>query len=365
MRVFAGTALLLAALALAGAGRSSDSESRADLQRIVDGLVASAAPGAVAAVRTPTGTRHAAAGFARLRPRVRMQATDRFRIASVTKTFVATVVLQLAAERRLRLDDPVDRWRPGLIPNGSSVTLRELLGHTSGLFDYGDDKEWVRKRIADPAREWSPRELVEIAASHPPLFKPGTRWSYSNTNYVVLGLVAEATTGTTLGRELRDRIFARLRLGATSYPSGTTIPGPFAHGYIGSGSHVPLPPGTRLLDVSSRLSPSSWGAGQIVSSADDLTRFMGALMGGRLLPPRQLAAMKADVMGAAYGLGLRIAYTPCGTAYGHEGDLPGYRTVVWATANGRRAASVLVNVDTTHVSWSRLDSAARTALCAA
>jgi D-alanyl-D-alanine carboxypeptidase len=359
-------AFLVLALGVASAHGDAQapggSTSSPGVQRIVGQLVAAGAPGAVAVVRTPTGTRRAAAGFARLRPRARMRATDRFRVASITKPFVATVVLQLAAQGRLRLDDPVERWRPGLIPGGKTTTLRQLLGHTSGLFDYDDDRAWVRKRIANPDREWSPRELVAIATSHAPLFAPGTKWSYSNTNYVVLGLVVEAATARTLGRELQERIFSRLRLSATSYPSGTTIPGRHAHGYIGSGSHVPLPPGT-LRDVSSLLSPSAWGAGQIVSNAEDLTRFFATLLRGRLLPPRQLAAMKADVMDAGYGLGLRIARTPCGTAYGHDGDLPGYRTVVWTTANGRRAACVMVNVDTTHVSGGELDSAARTALC--
>ena len=179
----------------------------------------------------------------------------------------------------------------------------------------------------------------------------------------MLGLVVEAVTGRPLARELRERVFKPLRLTATSYPSGTTIPGRFAHGYIGSGSHVPLPPGTRLLDVTARVSPSAWGAGQIVSNAGDLTRFFSALLGGRLEPARQVAAMKADVTDSEYGLGLRIAHTACGTVYGHDGDLPGYRTVVWATAGGRRAASVMVNIDTTRVAPPRLDSAARAALC--
>jgi D-alanyl-D-alanine carboxypeptidase len=365
MRTLAAAGAMLAALALVVPGGTTPpagSQTSPGLQRLVGRLVASGAPGAVAVVRTPTGTRRAAAGLARLRPRVRMQANDRFRVASVTKTFVATVVLQLAAQGRLRLDDSVERWLPGLIPRGGATTLRQLLGHTSGLFDYDDDRAWVRKRIANPRREWSPRELVAIATSHPPLFAPGKKWSYSNTNYVVLGLVVEAATGRTLRRELEERIFKRLGLGATSYPAGTAIPGRFAHGYIGSGSSVPLPPG-KLLDVSTRLTPSAWGAGQIVSNGDDLTRFLSALLRGRLLPAGRLAAMKADVMGADYGLGLRIAFTPCGTAYGHDGDIPGYRTIAWATSNGRRAASVMVNVDTTHVSWDELDSLARTALC--
>jgi D-alanyl-D-alanine carboxypeptidase len=292
-----------------------------------------------------------------------MKATDRFRIASITKTFVATVVLQLAAERRLRLADPVERWLPGLLPNGGTTTLRQLLGHTSGLFDYDDDEAWVRERIANPARDWSPRELVAIATSHPPVFAPGKAWAYSNANYVVLGLVVEAVTGRTLERELRGRIFKRLRLGATSYPTGTAMSGRVAHGYVGAQPGLPIPPGT-LLDVTTLLSPSAWGAGQLVANADDVTRFFSALLRGRLVPAAQLAAMKADVRGAEYGLGLMISYTRCGTAFGHRGDIPGYRSIVWSTGNGRRTAVVMVNIDHTRVPQGKLESAAVTALCA-
>jgi D-alanyl-D-alanine carboxypeptidase len=291
-----------------------------------------------------------------------MKATDRFRIASITKTFVAAVVLQLAAERRLRLDDPVERWLPGLLPNGGTTTLRQLLGHTSGLFDYDDDEAWVRARIANPRRDWSPRELVGIATSHPPVFAPGTAWEYSNTNYVVLGLVVEAVTGRTLERELRERIVKRLRLGATSYPAGTTMSGRIAHGYVGARPGLPIPPGT-LLDVTALLNPSAWGAGQLVSNGEDVTRFFRALLRGQLLPWAQVAAMKTDVKGSQYGLGLMISYTRCGTAFGHRGDIPGYRSIVWSTANGRRTALVMVNVDETHLPQSKLESAAVTALC--
>ena len=126
------------------------------LQGVVRGLVAAGAPGSVAVVRIPTGVHRASACRARTRPVLPMRATDRFRIASITKTFVATVVLQLAAERRLRLADSVERWLPGLIPNGRAITLRQLLGHTSGLFDYDRDEPWMRARIANPTREWSP-----------------------------------------------------------------------------------------------------------------------------------------------------------------------------------------------------------------
>ena len=212
------------------------------LHQVVEQLVKDGAPGAIVVVRTPSGVRRAAAGLARIRPRVTMAPSDRFRIASITKTFVATVALQLAAEGRLRLADPVDRWVPGLVPEGRSITLRELLDHTSGLYDYTADREWTAQRIAHPGRTWTPRELVRVAARHKLLFRPGTDWYYSNTNYVLLGLVVEAAARASLGDELRERIFRPLRLDATSFPSGSSIPGRVAHGYLGSLRGLPIPP---------------------------------------------------------------------------------------------------------------------------
>jgi D-alanyl-D-alanine carboxypeptidase len=137
---------------------------------------------------------------------------------------------------------------------------------------------------------------------------------------------------------------------------------------------LPIAPG-RLIDVTSVVSPSAWGAGQIVSTADDVTSFLAALLGGRLLDPTRLAAMKTRVtttrveLGipvqstADYGLGLRIERTPCGTAYGHDGDIPGYRNVAWATGDGRRVVEVMVNVESTRMSWPLIRAAAAQVFC--
>jgi len=351
----------------ASAGRQTHAGAaasrRSKLRTIVRGLVAAGAPGALAVVRTPAGTDRAAGGLASLQPRAAMQSTDRFRIASVTKTFVATLVLRLAAQGRLKLGDPVERWLPGLVPNGGSITLRELLNHTSGLYNYTDDETWEKEEIADPGRQWTPHELVAFATSHPPLFPPGTSWSYSNTNYVLLGQVLEAVTGEPLDQELQGQLFRPLALGSTSFASGTAIAGTYAHGYLGSASGL-VSPGT-LVDVSTVVDPSElWAAGAIVSNADNLTRFFALLLKGRVLPRAQMKAMKtANGASINYGLGLRIAVTLCGAAFGHNGDAPGYRNIVWATANGRRVASIMVNIDTTHVSWTRLEAAAKNALC--
>ena len=330
-------------------------------QAVVDGLVRDGAPGALAVVRTPRGTRRVESGLARMRPAVPMRAIDHFRVASITKSFVATLVLQLVAEGKLRLDDTVQRWLPGLLPDGRSITIRELLGHTSGLFEYEIDRPFVQAVIAHPGRAWSPRKLVAIANSHARLFPPGRDFSYANTNYIVLGLVAEAVTGSPIERLLEHRIFHPLGLNGTSFPAGIGMTGPYAHGYIGSATLRRL---QTLYDASVVESNSvAWSAGGIVSTADDVIRFYQALLGGRLLPPNLLATMKAPSEHAAYGLGLQITQTSCGIAFGHTGVATGYRTVVYANERGTRIALVMVNVDDTDLDQYELDAAAETIFC--
>jgi D-alanyl-D-alanine carboxypeptidase len=348
------------------ASAAASPSGKSKLQEIVRGLVARGAPGALAVVRTPAGIHRAANGLARRQPRLRMEPSDRFRVASVTKTFVATRVLQLAAEGRLSLDDSVGRWLPGLVPRGNSITLRQLLNHTSGLLNYVHDKGWANAMVANPRRRWTPRELVAIGTSNPPLFTAGKGWLYSNTNYILLGLVVEAATGKTLARDLQDRLFRPLGLRSTSFPPGTAITGRFAHGYVGSGLRWPIFPVRAgiLVDISSRMSPSwLWAAGQMVSNAADVTRFFAVLMQGRLLPAALLVQMTTPVASYSYGLGVVIERTPCGVAVGQKAEFPGYRTIVWATGNGSRVAAVMVNIDTTRLSWATLEEAAQTALC--
>jgi D-alanyl-D-alanine carboxypeptidase len=366
-----GLAAVVLATTTAGA---SAAPAPATLREIVQELVEAGSPGAIVVVRTPTLLRRAVAGLASLRPRSAMRATDRYRVGSVTKSFVATIVLQLAAEGRLRLSDPVEHWLPGLLPNARAITLRRLLNHTSGLVDYADDKGYFKARVAEPRRVWLPRRLIAIATKHRLLFPPGTDWSYSNTNYVVLGLVVEAVMESTLEEQLRVRLFRPLGLHSTSYPIGGAVAGRIAHGYLGPYPGLPIPAG-RMLDVTS-VAPNGWGGGQIVSNADDVIRFYAALLDGRLLPRPLLAAMKTRVTGthrevgvnvafsAPYGLGLSIEHLSCGTAYGHTGDIPGYRNVVWASADGRRVAVVMTNLfDDGALSWTRIRGLAARAFC--
>jgi D-alanyl-D-alanine carboxypeptidase len=331
------------------------------LQRVVDRLVRDGAPGALVVLRTPTGIRRAASGLAELSPRVKLRATDDFRIASLTKSFVAAVVLELVGEGKLQLDDTVERWLPGVVPNGSAITIRELLNHTSGLYNYSDDAGFRSTLASDPMHNWTPGELIAIGTSQPPYFPPGTAWLYSNTNYILLGLIVEKVTGSTVAQQLRDRLFQPLGLPSTLLGTTVQIDGSYAHGYVGAAT---LPLGGKLLDISSLMSPSwMWAAGAIVSNGDDVTRFYTALLGGKLLPPNLLAAMRTVYDGSGYGLGIARSATACGTAYGHTGDAIGWRTIAYARSDGKRAAVVMVNIDSTEVDWGELATAAARALC--
>jgi D-alanyl-D-alanine carboxypeptidase len=315
------------------------------LKRSLDRLLAAGAPGAVVLVRAHGHSTRLAAGYANARTKTRMRPSDRFRVGSVTKTFVATVVLQLAGEGKLSLDDSIERWLPGEVPNGGAITVRQLLNMTSGIFDYlndGDDTV-LRRELADPDVRWAPRDLVAIATAHAPRFAPGTSWSYSNTGYILLGQIAEKAAGRPIADSLRDRIFTPAGLRATSFETGPRIAGPHAHGYD-------TLTGKTLRDVSVLDQSWAWTAGAIVSNADDLARFYRALLQGRLLRPDLLATLETTVpMGAGtprgygYGAGIATLPLPCGRAWGHNGSTPGYLSSVLNSRGARRQVVVLIN----------------------
>jgi D-alanyl-D-alanine carboxypeptidase len=343
-------AAVAAAVSAAGCGGGADrsvgreprpARSEARLRRALDGFVGAGVPGAIVLVRDGDQIVRLASGYRNLAAKTPLRPTDRFRVGSVTKSFVATVVLQLVGEGRLALDDTVERWLPGLVPNGDHITVRELLNHTSGLFDYTADPRFIGRALRDRAAIWSPRRVLRLATSHAPGFAPGARWAYSNTGYIVLGLIVEAATGHQIGTELRRRIFEPLRLRATSFDSTPRIAGAYAHGYFAL---------TGPRQDASAFSPSgAWAAGAIVSSADDLARFYRALLGGRLLRPALLSAMQttvpvpADPHGGGSGLGLFETGSPCGRIWGHDGTFFGYQTLAWSSPDAQRQVVAMVN----------------------
>jgi D-alanyl-D-alanine carboxypeptidase len=345
-RVVAGVAVaaVAAVVLLTGASASTDpvAARRAKIGRALADMIEAGAPGAVVVFRDGSRTLRMTAGVADTKRKTPMRVGDRFRIGSVTKSFVAVVVLQLVGERRLSLGDTVERWLPGLVPNGENITVRQLLDHTSGLYDYTEDKRLVGPYLrGDFGHVWSPKALVGLATDHKPLFAPGKRWSYSNTNYILLGLVVRAVTGKPVTDELRRRIIARLGLHDTSLDAQARIAGSHAHGYSLVGRPSPT-------DVS-RVSPTwAWTAGAITSTADDVLRFYRALFRGRLLQPRLLHLMEVTVdtgHDVRYGLGLFRTRLPCGVVWGHNGNFPGYLAYAFNSRDGRRQLVVLVNED--------------------
>src|SRR3954447_17938039 len=229
LTILAAGALCATALAAAPAAPARADTLDQELYR----LTHAGAPGALVLARRGEQTRILARGYADRATRRPMRVGDRFRIGSVTKSFAATVVLQLAGEGRLSLDDTVERWLPGAVPGGDAITLRRLLNHTSGLFDYLNDGD---KTVLAPylaghfGHVWTPQALIGVATSHPPNFAPGARWSYSHTGYILLGMVVQAVTGHPLSAELQPRIVAPLGLTGTSLRSSRDIAGRHAHG---------------------------------------------------------------------------------------------------------------------------------------
>ncbi|MBZ4322536.1 serine hydrolase domain-containing protein [Streptomyces huiliensis] len=332
---------------------------RTALQRALDAVTAEGVPGVVAEVRDEHGVWRGASGSADRESGRPARADDRFRVGSVTKSLVATVVLQLVAEDRLKLDEPVERHLPVLVPagpNGERVTVRQLLNHTSGLPDYLTDvlvDLSKPKEVVDRLREvgrttYAPRELVGKAVALGWKFAPGEKgaWSYSNTNYVVLGLLVEHVTGRTLAQEITGRVIRPLGLRDTSFPTTARMPGRHLNGYEWA-------PGAAAPVDFTTFDPSAiWSTGTVISTAHDLNTFFRALSGGRLLPPhlteemRRAIPMGKDRAGRSYGLGLETDTRSCGPTApvrGHSGSVAGYNTFSFGTADGKRQVTIAMN----------------------
>jgi D-alanyl-D-alanine carboxypeptidase len=333
--------------------RSSAGYSRPDLQRKLDALVTGPrriAPGAVAYVSGPRGTWIGSAGIANVAQGREMTTDARMRLESVSKIYTATIVHQLADERKLSLDDTLEQWLPGALPYGDKVRLTQLLTHTSGIPDdnviiarpdhylalIGDRKfrsellRWAKKYRANPALEFSPAIWVRIAAAVPPLFRPGTSYHYSNTGFLLLGRVAEQATGTDIATIYDRRIFRPLGLVRSAWDPQGPIAGPHASGYrLGAEG--------RLLDT------TDWHGGKgadgaVVADAEETGRFLVALMKERFFGPMTLAGMK---YGGFWSGGNTLG---CGAdAYGHAGAGDGFKTEALVSGDGQRVAVLLLN----------------------
>ncbi|SCK18380.1 serine hydrolase [Streptomyces sp. WMMB 322] len=354
------TAVAMAVAALAAfplASSAAADQGHSATQDAMDALVQQDhVPGVSGQARDGGGVWHGSSGIADRATHRPPMSQDKFRVGSLTKPFIAAVMLQLEAEGSVDLDAPVERWLPGTVRGGGQdgriVTVRQLLGHTSGLYDFtadpGMQRDYFGPRFA--AHRYDSHDaasLVRTATAHRRAFEPGTDWGYSNTNYVLAGMVIEKVTGRSYAHEVERRIIRPLKLRDTSFPG--TSPGiPEPHGRAYS-KLAPAGSGTRVHDVTA-LDPSLAGAsGEMISSTGDLIRFMQALLGGDVLPARQLAQMKSTVPadgGDRYGLGLTRYRLSCGTTvWGHEGTIQGSHSTAVTTADGSHPAAFNVNAD--------------------
>ncbi|MFG2709885.1 serine hydrolase domain-containing protein [Streptomyces goshikiensis] len=319
---------------------------REALTKALKNTLAVGAPGAMVRVTGSGAPLTQAEGVQDKTTGAAMDPSSRFRIGSVTKTFSAVVLLQLVDEGKLKLDDPVNTYLPGLLPD-DRITVRHLLTHRSGLADYTNAMfehtvpgfEAVRNKV------FTYQELVALSLREPRTAQPGVSYSYSNTNFVVVGMLIEKATGRTVAKEYERRIIKPLKLKNTSYvhPS-TAIKGAHAHGYL-----HPDEAGAPLVDSTEQTVSWAQSAGAMISTTADLNTFMSGLLGGKLLSSQMLDAMTTVTPTDAtntrfYGLGLRRYDLSCGTSvYGHTGTVQGFYTYAFATRDGRRSLAAMAN----------------------
>lgn len=389
--------ITVAALALAGCSSNesdtgttssttttSAASSTVALQKMdlatLDGIVKSVAqnlqiPGAVAILKTPDGDLTVKYGTGTRGQNDSVDPAEHVRIGSNTKTMTGTVILQLVQEGKIKLDDPVSKFRPD-VPNGDNITIEQLLDMRSGLFNYTETAELNETLDNDPQKQWKPEDLLALGFANPPYFPPGQGYHYSNTNIVLLGLIAESLDGKPLRQIFQSRLFGPLGLTGTSFPdtADSTIPAPYSHGYV-FGTNMDtltdpaLPEQMQVAAKDGSLQPNdvtnvnpswAWAAGAGISTANDLVTWVQALVGGKLLgadlQAQRLASVQPtspDAGSAEYGWGI----AKMGPMFGHTGELPGFNSfmghdpvnkvtlVVWANlapaANGQDPATTM------------------------
>ena len=320
------------------------------LRAAVDGLAKELLlPGAIVLLRTPKGDFTYGYGTTEFGVTSPPRADTHFRAASNTKTMTAAVIVQLAQEGKLRFDDPISKHIQG-VPNGDKITLDQLLKMRSGLYNLTEAPEISESLKKDPTKAWTIDELRAVAFRRPPRFSPGTQYEYCNTNYLLLGLVAEKIEGLPLASIFQNRLFAPLDMKNTSLPARTSngIPQPYAHGYIYGGPAYALvdatyPAGLQAAAKAGTLKPddSTWqnpsyafAAGNVISTANDLATWMRALVGGKVFNTdfhRQwLGSLQPEdpnkPNGQKYGYGIiEITFGP-NRVYFHGGEMPGYNS---------------------------------------
>ena len=304
---------------------------------VLSALTETSTPGALVGVWYPgQGDWTIAAGIGDLETAAPMRLDDHVRIASITKTFVATVVLQLVDEGMLSLDDRLEPFITG-IPNGDEITIRQLLNMTAGIYSYINDPVIAVDYDRDPLLPFIPEQAVAIVRAHGEAdFPPGTRSQYSDTNYILLGLIIEQVTGRSVAAEIAERIIVPLGLTQTSFAATPEMPDPYAHGY--AVDHVGAP----LRDVTRSNPDVAWAAGAMISTMDDLRVWVDALVAGSLLSPSLQAERlaieewRSEPVRVGYGLGI----LEIGGLLGHNGGIMGYGS--WMMRDPETGATLVV-----------------------
>ena len=282
-------------------------------------------PGAYIAIYMPGKAPYVKSnGLANMRTKAQFQPPDKFRIGSNTKTFVVTVLLQLQDEHLLSLDDPISKFKIGVdVPNGNYITIRQLAEMRSGLFEAYNTKEFNALHF-EPNMQISPQQLIRWGVSHKPLFPPGARWNYSNTNYLILGRIIEVVTHDTIGKQIRKRLTEPMGLKETVFPDTVTMSEPYAHGY-GFDSKG------NWEDVSETVSPAvTWAAGAMISTVPDMARWVKAYVSGTTnSATSQRDRLRCSPIAANTKMAFGMGVGSSAGWYGYTGGLPGYHTAAY------------------------------------
>jgi D-alanyl-D-alanine carboxypeptidase len=364
-RRYTGAALAVLLLACAGCGSTNgtsdagtgsttgsstvkplDASTTGRLQKALDDTRAQAGfPGVIVGVWSPNGTWIGTSGTMGQGKEGTPTPSDHTRIGSLTKTVTATVLLQLFEDGKISLDDPIGKYVPG-IPNGETATLRQLADMTSGIPNYSADDAFQKQLFTDPQKAWTPEQLLEFVRGKAPDFPPGKGWEYSNTNYVLLGMVIEKVTGTPIAQVFQERIFGPLDMTQTSFPTQSSdIADPHLYGVTAQGQ-----PTGQTADATTWNPSAAFTAGEIISTLDDLHTWGEALFTGHgILKPETQQLRRDSIIhdippntataGFGIGIGDRNGW------WGFDGDIPGYTTSLFHNYDQQTTIIVAVNSD--------------------
>jgi D-alanyl-D-alanine carboxypeptidase len=343
---------VLACMALLfGAATATAKTTDAEVLKGLEGLVTSPGgpPGAIATLYRDGKLTTLSTGRADIKKSTKPRATDHMRIASVAKAFSGAVALHLVREGKLGLDDTIATVLPTLPSAWGQVTLEELLHHTSGVPDYTKSDGFIKQAETDPRGYVSPQKVISWVAKDPLVFKPDSKYEYSNTDNIVVGLMVEAVTGATYTDNLQQIVFGPTKLTQTSLPTKVKMPPPFIHGYLAATATEGAE------DFSELLNPSgAWASGGIISTPQNLNAFIRADLGLKFFDRAQQQQQMSWWAGGessppgpgknSAGLALFRYQSRCGTVYGHTGSFPGYAQFAAATADGTRAVTTTLNI---------------------